>query len=135
MVRQMIWCRARPQLRSETICLVSLGDIRSGLKRGREERRRLLTTGERVFACSYTVLTSLLIPVGVVLLLSGSGATHGIGIALLAIGLLTMAVPISPLLRARVRRREAQEGRDEKVEQAFEVLTDGDLAAREDAWR
>jgi hypothetical protein len=49
---------------------------------------------------------------------------------LLVIGLLSMAVPISPLLRARVRRREAQAGRDEKVEQAFEVLTDGDLAAQ-----
>ena len=112
-----------------------LGDIRSGLKRGREERRRVLTTGERVFAWSYTVLTSLLIPAGVVLLLSGSGVTHGIGIALLVIGLLAMAIPISPFLRARVRRREAQAGRDEKVKQAFEVLADGDLAAREDAWR
>ena len=68
----------------------------------------MLTTGERVFAWSYTVLSSLLIPVGVVLLLAGNGATHGIGIALLAIGLLAMAVPISPLLRAKVRRREAQ---------------------------
>ena len=85
-----------------------LGDVRSGLKRGQEERRRVLTTGERVFAWSYTVLSSLLIPVGVVLLLAGNGATHGIGIALLAIGLLAMAVPISPLLRAKVRRREAQ---------------------------
>jgi hypothetical protein len=87
---------------------VRLGDVRSGLKRGQEERRRVLTTGERVFAWSYTVLSSLLIPVGVVLLLAGNGATHGIGIALLAIGLLAMAVPISPLLRAKVRRREAQ---------------------------
>lgn len=119
-----------------------LGDIRSGLKRGREERRRLLTTGERVFACSYTVLTSLLIPVGVVLLLSGNGATHGIGIALLVIGLLTTAVPISPFLRGRVRRREVQAGRrqtikdrDEKVEQTFEALASSDLAARKDAWR
>jgi len=112
-----------------------LSDIRNTLKRGREERRRVLTTGERVFAWSYTVLSSLLIPVGVVLLLAGSGATHGIGIALLVIGLLAMAVPISPFLRARVRRHEAQAGRDKKVEQTLEVLTDGDLAAREDAWR
>jgi hypothetical protein len=112
-----------------------LSDIRSGLKRGREERRRVLTRGERVFAWSYTVLSSLLIPAGVVLLLAGSGATHGVGIALLVIGLLAMAVPISPLLRARVRRRESQAARDEKVEQAFEVLVDDDLSAREDAWR
>jgi hypothetical protein len=92
---------------------VRLGDIRSGLKLGREERRRVLTTGERVFAWSYTVLSSLLIPLGVVLLLAGSGAIHGVGIALLVIGLLAMAVPISPLLRARVRRREAQAGRQQ----------------------
>jgi Zn-dependent protease with chaperone function len=92
---------------------VRLGDIRNGLKRGREERRRVLTTGERVFAWSYTVLSSLLIPAGVVLLLTGSGATHGIGIVLLAIGLLAMAVPISPLLRARVRQREAQADRQQ----------------------
>jgi hypothetical protein len=87
---------------------VRLADIRSGLKRGREERRRLLAKGERVFAWSYTVLTSLLVPAGVVLLLSSSSATHGVGIALLVVGLLAMAVPISPFLRARVRRREAR---------------------------
>jgi hypothetical protein len=53
----------------------------------------------------------LLAPVGVVLLIVGSGAAHGVGIALLVLGLLAMAVPISPLLRARVRRREARAGR------------------------
>jgi Zn-dependent protease with chaperone function len=58
-----------------------------------------------------TAALFLAIVYGVVLLLFGSGATHGIGIALLAIGLLAMAVPISPFLRARVRRREAQAGR------------------------
>lgn len=88
-----------------------LSDIRSGLRRSREERRRLLTRGERVFAWSYTLLASLLAPVGVVLLIVGSGAAQGVGIALLILGLLAMAVPISPLLRARVRRREARAGR------------------------
>lgn len=74
-----------------------LGDVRSGRRRGREERRRLLTPGERVFAWSYTVLTSLLVPAGVVLLLSGSGATHGVGIALLVIGLLARLAGIDGL--------------------------------------
>jgi hypothetical protein len=90
--------------------VMSPSDVRSGLRRGREERRRLLTRGERVFAWSYTLLVSLLAPVGVVLLIAGSGAAHGVGIALLVLGLLAMAVPISPLLRARVRRREARAG-------------------------
>jgi len=50
----------------------------------------------------------LLVPVGVVLLIVGSGAAHGVGIASLLVGPLAMAVPISPFLKARVRRREAQ---------------------------
>lgn len=82
--------------------VVHLGDIRSGLRQGREERRRLLTRGERVFAWSYTMLVSLLAPAGVVLL--DNGAARGVGIALLVLALLGMAVPISPFLRARVRR-------------------------------
>lgn len=64
-----------------------------------------------MFAWSYTVLASLLAPVGVLLLIAGSGAARGVGIALLVLALLVMAVPISPLLRARVRRREAPAGR------------------------
>lgn len=84
--------------------VVRLGDIRSGLRQGREERRRLLTRGERVFAWSYTMLVSLLAPAGVVLLVFDNGAARGVGIALLVLALLGMAVPISPFLRARVRR-------------------------------
>jgi hypothetical protein len=80
----------------------------SGLRRGREERRRLLTRGERVFAWGYTLL---LVPVGVVLLIVGSGAAHSVGVALLVVGLFAMAVPISPFLRLRVRRREDRAGR------------------------
>jgi hypothetical protein len=83
----------------------------SGLRRGREERRRLLTRGERVFAWGYTLLASLLVPVGVVLLIVGSGAAHSVGVALLVVGLFAMAVPISPFLRLRVRRREDRAGR------------------------
>jgi hypothetical protein len=88
--------------------VMRLSRIRSGLTSGREERRRLLSRGERVFVWSYTLLVSLLAPGGVVLLIIGSGVAHGLGIALLVAGLLAMAVPISLLLRARVRRREAR---------------------------
>ena len=88
--------------------VMRLSEIRSGLRRGREERRRLLTRGERVFARSYTFLVSLLAPFGVVLLIWGSGAAHDVGIALLVVALFAMAVPISPFLRARVRRRESR---------------------------
>lgn len=81
--------------------------MRSGLRRGREERLRLLTRGERAFLWSYTILSSLLAPVGVVLLVFGGSAVRGIALVCLFLGLLAMAVPISPFLRARVRRREA----------------------------
>lgn len=87
------------------------GDMRSGLRRGREERRRLLTPGERLFGWSYALLTSLLAPIGVVLLLVGGGAAHDVGIVLLVVALLAMVVPISPFLRMRVRRRHARSRR------------------------
>jgi Zn-dependent protease with chaperone function len=85
--------------------------MRSALKRGREERRRLLTRGERAFAWSLAVTPSLLVLGGITLLMWGRGAEHGVGIALLIVALLLMAVPISPFLRARVRRREARADR------------------------
>jgi hypothetical protein len=46
----------------------------------------------------------LLALVGVVLLLN----SNGIGIALLVLALVVMAIPVSPLLRAMARRREAR---------------------------
>jgi uncharacterized protein (DUF58 family) len=46
----------------------------------------------------------MLVFAGVVVLANGAG--KGVGIALLVVGLLLMLVPISPILRARVRRRE-----------------------------
>jgi len=49
-------------------------------------------------------LPPMLVFVGVVVL--AIGAEKGLGIALLVVGLLLMLVPISPILRARVRRRE-----------------------------
>jgi uncharacterized protein (DUF58 family) len=46
----------------------------------------------------------VLVFAGVVVLANGTG--KGLGIALLVVWLLLMLVPISPILRARVRRRE-----------------------------
>ncbi len=81
------------------------------MKRRREERRRLLTRGERAFAWSLTFAPSLLVLGGISLLVWGKGAGHGVGIALLIVALLLMAVPISPFLQARVRRRRVQGAR------------------------
>jgi hypothetical protein len=90
---------------------MDIRDVRSALKRRREERRRLLTGGERAFAWSLAFAPSLLVLGGIALLVRGKGAGHGVGIALLIVALLLMAVPISPFLQARVRRRKAQAAR------------------------
>ena len=74
----------------------------------------MLTRTERVVAWILALAPSLLGGAGVVLLVAGGGVEHGVGIALLILALLAMATPISPLLRARVRRRrEAQHERRE----------------------
>jgi hypothetical protein len=90
---------------------MDLSDIQERPQTRSRGAAEAVTRGERVFARSYTLLASLLVPVAIVLLIVGSGAAHGVGIALLVVGLLAMAVPISPFLRARVRRREARAGR------------------------
>jgi hypothetical protein len=86
-------------------------DMKSALKRRREQRWRLLTRGERAFAWSLAVAPSLLVLGGIALLVWCKGAGRGVGIALLIVALLVVAVPISPFLRARVRRREARAAR------------------------
>jgi hypothetical protein len=90
---------------------MGIRDVRSALKRRREERRRLLTRGERALAWSLAFAPSLLAVGGVALLVRGRGAGHGAGIVLLVVALFLMAVPISPFLQARVRRRKAQVAR------------------------
>jgi hypothetical protein len=84
-------------------------NLPSNMRRHREERRRLLTRGERIVAGAFILGPSLFTVAGIVLLLSVHGAAHAIGIALLILGLLMMTVPISPFLRTRVRRREADD--------------------------
>jgi hypothetical protein len=91
----------------------ALEDIKNfpgNVRRHREERRRLLTRGERIFGWAFSVLPPPLVLVAV--LLMTHGASKAIGIGLLILSLVMAAVPASPILRARVRRREARARRD-----------------------
>ena len=82
---------------------LSLGD---GMRRSREKLRRELTPGERRFFYGYALVSPLSAPAGIVLLVFGSHGVRGVGIGLLLLALVMAAVPISPILRARIRRRE-----------------------------
>jgi hypothetical protein len=80
--------------------------IRENLRRGRAQLREELTSGERLFLYAYSLVAPLLAPAAILLLVFGASSTRGVGIGLLLVALVTMAVPISPVLRARVRRRD-----------------------------
>jgi hypothetical protein len=84
--------------------------MRQNMRRHREERRTLLTRGERIVGWSLTFSPSVFFLGGIALLLWGGGGTRTLGITLLILALLVMAVPVSPFLRARLRRREAGRG-------------------------
>ena len=71
----------------------------------------MLTRGERAFAWTFAFAPSVLVLGGIALLVWGKGAGRGVGITLLIVALLLVAVPISPFLQARVRRREARAAR------------------------
>jgi len=71
----------------------------------RAQARKLLTPRERRFALGYTLASAILAPVAVGLLVFGTSSIRGLGIGLLLVALVVMAVPISPFLRAKVRRR------------------------------
>jgi hypothetical protein len=81
--------------------------------RSREERREArkasrgqLTRGERIVGMLLALAPAALAVGGIIVLVNGSA--RGVGIALLVLALGFMALPISPVLRARVRRREAR---------------------------
>ncbi len=80
--------------------------VRAALRRQRQRRRALLTRRERIFAWTMVFLSVGLAPAGVIILLSGGASLRSVGIALLVLALVVMAVPISPILQARVRRRQ-----------------------------
>jgi hypothetical protein len=85
-----------------------VGEARRALRRARQEQRTQLTRGERILRWSLAIQPGILAVVGVALLIPGAhGAGHAVGIALLILAVLVVAVPISPVLRAKARRREA----------------------------
>lgn len=87
----------------------ALRHIRAGLRRNRKARRELLTRGERFVAWTMALLSMVLVPAGLIILLSGDTSLRLIGIAMLLLALIVAAVPISPILPARVRRRQRTE--------------------------
>jgi hypothetical protein len=89
----------------------AIGHIRAGLRRNRRARRELLTGWERAVAWTMLLLSVALPPAGVIILLSAGGSSlRVVGIAMLVLALVVMAVPISPILQARVRRRQQASG-------------------------
>ncbi len=72
----------------------------------RSVRRETLTRGERVAAWMMVFLSVVLAPAGGIVLLAGGSRLRPVGIALLALALVVMAVPISPIFQARAHRRQ-----------------------------
>jgi Ca2+/Na+ antiporter len=90
-----------------------IGPLRDTMRSNRKARRELLTRGERAVGWLLAFLPTILVAGGIALLISGDGsAAYVLGIALLILALVVAAVPTSPLLRARVRKREARSGRN-----------------------
>jgi hypothetical protein len=90
-------------------------DIRnfpSNVRRLRERRRKQLTRGERILGWSLALGPGVLVILAVALLLSDHA--RALGIALLIVALAGMALPIAPLLGAKVRRREARAARKQR---------------------
>lgn len=76
----------------------------------RREATAGLTRGERGFVYAWSVFGLLITPAALLLTIYGHGTARTVGIALLFLALLYMAVPISPFLGARRRRRERAGG-------------------------
>ncbi len=103
-----LWAAYRPShiLDDEPL----IGHLRAGLRSRRQARRKLLTLKELTVAWAKVLLSVVLIPAGVIVLLAGGSGLHGLGIVLLVLGLVVMAIPISPILQTRVRRRQRASG-------------------------
>jgi hypothetical protein len=81
----------------------------SNVGRIRREVREQLTPGERGFWYAMVVLIVVLPMAAVMVLVLGGRGLRGAGIALLFATLVVYVVPVSPILRARVRRRNARD--------------------------
>lgn len=88
----------------------AIGQLRAGMRRSRRARRELLTLGERVFVWTMTLFGVVAVPAGIIILVSGDSGLRVVGIGLLLVVLVVMAVPVSPILQARVRRRQRSTG-------------------------
>jgi hypothetical protein len=84
----------------------AIDHLRVGMRRRRKVRRELLTLGERIVAWTTVFLSAVLVLAGVIILLSGDSSLRFVGIAMLVLALVVAAVPMSPILQARVRRRQ-----------------------------
>jgi hypothetical protein len=84
----------------------AIGHVRAGIRRRRRARRELLTLTERIVVWTMVLLSAALAPAGLIILLTAGSGLRPVGIALLVLALVVMAVPISPILQARVRRRQ-----------------------------
>jgi hypothetical protein len=78
------------------------------LRRIQGEVREQTTPAERAVWCGYVVLIVVLPPLALILLFAG-GHGSGTGIGLLVLTLVLYATPMSAILKARIRRREARE--------------------------
>lgn len=88
--------------------LENIRNLPRNMRRLREVRRRRLTRGERILGWTLALGPSVLVIVAVALLLFDYA--RAVGVALLIVALVVMAMPVSPLLGAKVRRREARAG-------------------------
>ena len=86
--------------------LENIRNLPRNLRRLREVRRKRLTRGERILGWTLALGPGVLVVVAVALLLLDHARTVGIG--LLVVALVLMAMPVSPLLGAKVRRRKAR---------------------------
>jgi hypothetical protein len=93
----------------------AVGYLRAGMRRRRRQRRELLTLGERIVAWTMVLLSAVLAPAGVIILLAAGSSLRPVGIALLVLALVVAAVPMSPILQARVRRRPRASGSPDKA--------------------
>jgi hypothetical protein len=66
-----------------------------------------LTRGERIVMILWVAVIALLAVADTVVLLLGDVTTRSAAAGLLVVTLVVAAIPVSPILRARIRRRSA----------------------------
>ncbi len=87
----------------------NIKNLRGNLRRLREVRRKRLTRRERILGWSLALGPGVLVAVAVCLLVFDHARI--VGVALLVVSLVVYSVPVGPLVRAKVRRREARAAR------------------------